>query len=134
MFGSSLSKGPAPEPIRWPLTLIALSYDIYWLVFGIYILHPHLPPSDILLHEFVRFYTEQWITDEEFIPSNPADLMVLRTKFEDSVKRHLLAEVIDHDHFVDGEQLFSCCCWHRFLMASFSLVALTLPWLLLSVR
>jgi len=55
MFGSSLSKGPAPEPIR--------------------------------------FYTEQWITDEEFIPSSPADLMVLRTKFEESVRRHLLAEV-----------------------------------------
>ena len=90
--------------------------------------------SSISLHDYVRFYTEQWITDEEFIPSIPADLMVLRTKFEDSVKRHLLAEVIDDNHFGDGEQLFSCCYWHRFLMASSSLVALTLPWLLLSVR
>ena len=43
---------------------------------------------------FVRFYTERWITDEEFIPSNSVDLMVLRTKFEESVRRHLLAEVI----------------------------------------
>ena len=121
MFGSSLSKGPAPEPIRWTLILLALSYDIYWLA-------TFLVSPNILLHEFVRFYTEQWITDEEFIPSNPADLMVLRTKFEDSVKRHLLAEVIDDNHFGDGEQLFSCCYWHRFLMASSSLVALTLPW------
>ena len=44
--------------------------------------------------DVVRFYTERWITDEEFIPSNPVDLMVLRTKFEESVRRHLLAEVI----------------------------------------
>ena len=44
--------------------------------------------------DFVRFYTERWITDEEVIPSNPVDLMVLRTKFEESVRRHLLAEVI----------------------------------------
>ena len=44
--------------------------------------------------ESARFYTEQWITDDEFIPTTPADLMVLRTKFEESVRRHLLAEVI----------------------------------------
>ena len=40
-----------------------------------------------------RFYTEKWITDEDYIPTGPADLMVLRTKFEESVRRHLLAEV-----------------------------------------
>lgn len=40
-----------------------------------------------------RFYTEQWITDSEYIPTNPVDLKVLRTKFEEAVSRHLLAEV-----------------------------------------
>ena len=72
--------------------------------------------------DFVRFYTERWITDEEFIPSNPVDLMVLRTKFEESVRRHLLAEVsmLMRSHW-------SLCCFLRFLMASSSLVALTPP-------
>ena len=27
-----------------------------------------------------RFYTEKWITDPEYIPSNPLDLAVLRTR------------------------------------------------------
>ena len=49
---------------------------------------------ELFCTNFVRFYTERWITDEEFSPSNPVDLMVLRTKFEESVRRHLLAEVI----------------------------------------
>ena len=80
-------------------------------------------------HESGRFYTEQWITDDEFIPTTPADLMVLRTKFEESVRRHLLAEVsmLMRSHW-------SLCCFLRFLMASSSLVVLTPPWWLLFVR
>jgi len=39
------------------------------------------------------FYTDQWFTDTEYIPNSPVDLKVLREKFEESVKRHLLAEV-----------------------------------------
>ena len=79
--------------------------------------------------ESARFYTEQWITDDEFIPTTPADLMVLRTKFEESVRRHLLAEVsmLMRSHW-------SLCCFLRFLMASSSLVVLTLPWWLLFAR
>ena len=78
MFGSSLSKGPVPEPIR---------------------LFAHSPKPHTGAVFFVqiplstRFYTEKWITDEDYIPTGPADLMVLRTKFEESVRRHLLAEV-----------------------------------------
>ena len=60
----------------------------------VFVIGTYLSSPSISLHDYVRFYTEQWITDEEFIPSSPADLMVLRTKFEESVRRHLLAEVI----------------------------------------
>ena len=81
MFGSSLSKGPVPEPIR----LFAQSPKI--LIRALFF----NPVVQIPLS--TRFYTEKWITDEDYIPTGRADLMVLRTKFEESVRRHLLAEV-----------------------------------------
>jgi hypothetical protein len=37
---------------------------------------------------------DQWFSDPDFIPSRPLDLAVLRQKFEDAVRRHLLAEVL----------------------------------------
>ena len=43
--------------------------------------------------EPIRFYTEQWITEVDYLPTNPVDLKTLRIKFEESVRRHLLAEV-----------------------------------------
>ena len=46
--------------------------------------------------EPIRFYTEQWITDVDYLPTNPVDLKTLRIKFEESVRRHLLAEVQAH--------------------------------------
>jgi len=41
----------------------------------------------------IRFYKDEWMTNPEFIPSGPLDLVEFREKFEASVKRHLLAEV-----------------------------------------
>ena len=75
------------------------------------------------------FYTEQWFTDTNFIPSNPCDIRELREKFEASVRRHLLAEVPyggllsggldsslvasvckrEHDKLGSGEMLRSFC-------------------------
>jgi len=60
---------------------------------GHYLVGSSLTPMEPAHPEPMRFYTEQWITDPDFVPNNPIDLRVLRTKFEDSVRRHLLAEV-----------------------------------------
>ena len=75
------------------------------------------------------YYSEQWFTDVDYIPTNPCDLRVLREKFEASVRRHLLAEVPygvllsggldsslvasvckrEHDKIGTGEMLRSFC-------------------------
>ncbi len=36
---------------------------------------------------------ERWMVEPDFIPSTPLDLVVLREKFVEAVRRHLLAEV-----------------------------------------
>ena len=61
------------------------------------------PPDSIFLLPFLllilllpRFYTEQWMTSPDQIPTSPLDLKVLRTKFEEAVRRHLLAEVANY--------------------------------------
>ena len=85
--------------------------------------------KSVLPPEPQPYYSEQWFTDVDFIPSNPCDLRVLREKFEGSVRRHLLAEVPygvllsggldsslvaavckrEHDKIRTGEMLRSFC-------------------------
>jgi len=43
--------------------------------------------------EPIRFYNDEWFNNPDFIPSRPLDLKEFRENFENSVRRHLLAEV-----------------------------------------
>jgi len=59
---------------------------------GHYMVGSSLKPGD-KQPEPIPFYKDEWFANPDFIPAKPLDLKEFREKFEDSVRRHLLAEV-----------------------------------------
>lgn len=52
-----------------------------------------LPPFPKHHPEPKSYYSPKWFVDQDYIPQTPFDLVQFRGKLEDSVRRHLLAEV-----------------------------------------